>query len=355
MIIKRTGIFPPENLKIETTIKDFLAEGKHFSDIKILVIGDVMLDHYLYGNVERISPEAPVPVVVKSEENFFLGGAGNVFSNIISLSGKCDLISVLGDDSNSDYIKDLIVKHSTDSFLFLDPSRKTTVKQRVMSGHHQILRIDSETTHDIDESIQSSLIHKVKDVIKKYDCVVLSDYNKGVLTPEVIRTVIMECKELDIPVIADPKIKYLDFYSGCTIIKPNFKEFLNLCETAIRPEDLDSIRSHAIKIKDKFRLEAVVITLSDKGIFYLDQNQNFMGEAFKIPVSDVSGAGDTVLAMLALCYAVGLEKSVTVDLCNSAGSIACQRVGSACVTLDDLNSHPQLREKYLSKKTSFWD
>lgn len=350
-----TNIFSPKNLKVETTIKDFLSEKKNFSDIRILVIGDVMLDHYLYGNVERISPEAPVPVVVKSDENFFLGGAGNVFSNIISLSGKCDLISVLGEDSNSNHIKDLVVKHSSDSFLFLDPSRITTVKQRVMSGHHQLLRVDSETTCDIEGSIQSNLIQKVKESIKKYDCVILSDYNKGVLTPEVIRSVIMECRELSIPVIADPKIKYLDFYSGCTIIKPNFKEFLNLCETAVSPNDLDSIRSYAIKIKDKFRLEAVVITLSDKGIFYLDQNENFIGEAFKISVSDVSGAGDTVLAMLALCYAVGLEKTVTIDLCNIAGSIACQRVGSACVTLDDLNLHPQLREKYLSKKTPFWD
>jgi D-beta-D-heptose 7-phosphate kinase/D-beta-D-heptose 1-phosphate adenosyltransferase len=114
-----TNIFSPKNLKVETTIKDFLSERKNFSDIKILVIGDVMLDHYLYGNVERISPEAPVPVVVKSDEKFFLGGAGNVFSNIISLGGKCDLISVLGEDPNSNHIKDLVVKHSSDSFLFL--------------------------------------------------------------------------------------------------------------------------------------------------------------------------------------------------------------------------------------------
>jgi rfaE bifunctional protein kinase chain/domain len=335
---------------VEKKVKDLLAERNHFSDIRILVIGDVMLDHYLYGNVERISPEAPVPVVVKSDEKFFLGGAGNVFSNIISLGGKCDLISALGEDQNSSYIKDLVVKHSSGSFLFLDSSRITTVKQRVMSGHHQLLRVDSETTLDIDGSVQSNIIQKVKEIAKKYDCIILSDYNKGVLTPEVIRTVIMECRELNIPVIADPKIKYLDFYSGCTIIKPNFKEFLNLCGTTISPDDLDSIRSYAIKIKDRFRLEAVVITLSDRGIFYLDQNENFMGEAFKIPVSDVSGAGDTVLAVLALCYSIGLEKSVTVDLCNIAGSIACQRVGSACVTLDDLNSHPHLREKYSFKK-----
>lgn len=343
------------NQKIDISIKDFLSKNKQFSDIKILVIGDVMIDHYIYGHVDRISPEAPVPVVLKDRESFYLGGAGNVFFNINSLSGKCDIASVVGDDLYAEYVEDLVKTESLNSIIIKDPARRTTIKKRIMSGQYQLLRLDEESIQNLNPEIQDAFIKKIIPILSNYNCVVLSDYNKGVLTPQVIRAVITECKKLEIPVIADPKQKYLDFYSGCTILKPNFEEFCNLCERTISPENLDLIKELSEETRKKLRLESIVITMSDRGIFYLDEKQSFMSEGYKIQVSDVSGAGDTVLAILALSYSSGIDKEIMIDLCNAAGSIACQKIGVVSLTLEDLNSHPKLREKYLTPVRLFWD
>ena len=334
--------------KIYKSLRNFGGKKfKQFKDIKILVIGDVMLDHYVYGSVTRISPEAPVPVVLKSDDKFYLGGAGNVFSNIISLGGDSNLLSVVGEDSNGETIHSLIKNQISDKrdLLFRTTTRKTTTKTRIMSGHHQMLRIDDETTDPIECEIESGVISEIDAIISQYDCVILEDYNKGFLTPLVIKHAIEKCRSLSIPVIVDPKKNNIEYYAGATIIKPNFSEFCSLVQKSIDPSDFKSITKCANEFRKKFNIEALVITMSENGIYFSSDDIDMHSEGFKINVSDVSGAGDTVLAILSLCYTANTPIESMLEICNLAGSIACSKIGAVSVTLDEIINHPVMVEK----------
>lgn len=320
-------------------------------EIKVLVVGDVMLDHYIYGSATRISPEAPVPVVLKKEEKFYLGGAGNVFSNIISLGGKADLLTVLGKDSESEKVLSLI-KELTDksdnntSLIFQSSDRKTTIKSRVMSGGHQMLRIDDETTDPVNKDLEDLILERFSSECNNYSGVVLQDYNKGVLTPKVIEGIINKCKENNIPVIVDPKKNNIDCYRGATILKPNFSEFCNMTGKEIDPNDDKSVANHSSQLRKKMDIENLVITMSDLGIYFSSNECNCFSPAYEIKVSDVSGAGDTVLSMLTLCYLAGTEINSMLYFCNLAGSIACSKVGAISVTLSEIENHPSIKEKF---------
>jgi len=334
--------------KIYKSLKNF--EGskyKEFKDIKILVIGDVMLDHYVYGSVTRISPEAPVPVVLKGDDKFYLGGAGNVFSNIISLGGNSNLLSVVGEDPNGEMVQSLVKNQIEDNqdLLFRTTSRKTTTKTRIMSGHHQMLRIDDETTSPIEGDTESGVISEIDATISQYNCVILEDYNKGFLTPLIIKHTIEKCRSLSIPVIVDPKRNNIESYSGATVIKPNFSEFCSLVQKAIDPSDFKSIRKYANAFRKDFNVEALVITMSENGIYFSSDGIDMHSEGFKINVSDVSGAGDTVLAILSLCYTANTPIENMLEVCNLAGSIACSKIGAVSVTLDEIINHPVMIEK----------
>ena len=327
------------------------------ADLNILVVGDVMLDHYIYGSATRISPEAPVPVVLKKEEKFFLGGAGNVFSNIISLGGKSEILTVLGNDEGSQKIlsilKDLTCKNQ--SLIFYSDDRKTTVKSRVMSGGHQMLRIDDETTNPIDVQLEDLILTEFSLCCGNYSGVILQDYNKGVLTPRVIEGIIEKCKEKKIPVIVDPKKNNIQSYRGSTIFKPNFSEFCNIVGKEIDPNDQSSISKYSSLLRKEMDVENLVITMSDLGIYFSSSFCDSFSPAYEVKVSDVSGAGDTVLAMLSLCYLAGTDPKNMLSLCNLAGSIACSKVGAVSVKLSEIENHPEMKKKISEERIFIFD
>lgn len=309
---------------------------KAFSKSKILVIGDIMLDHYVMGNVTRISPEAPVPVLLREYDNYYLGGAGNVFSNVHSLEGCSDIISVVGCDDSGKTISSMVNEKSTLSILLEDPNRKTTVKTRYISNSHQLLRVDSEDIHDIPFELETLFLKRFLEVINFYDCVIIEDYNKGLLTPRIISEIIRICSMHGKKTIVDPKLKNIDSYSGCTVIKPNFYEFCVLVDKKIDIHDLDSIIYEARKILSRLNIESILITLSGLGIVYVTMYESYHSQGYPINVSDVSGAGDTVTAMFSLCLSSGIDIKESLKLCNIAGSIACSLVGAVSVKLSDV-------------------
>lgn len=307
-----------------------------FSRLKILVIGDIMLDHYVNGIVSRISPEAPVPVLLNKAENYYLGGAGNVFLNIHSLGGYSDIISVIGNDLNGDKVESLVSEKSDLSLLIKRSGIKTTTKSRYISNSHQLLRVDNEDIIDIDSNLESIILSKIESVIDFYDCVIMEDYNKGLLTSVLIKGIIKICKEKNKPVIVDPKLKNFDSYSGCTLIKPNFLEFCSLINKKLSPNDFDSIVYEGRNIISKLGIESILVTLSENGVILITANESYHSPSYPVKISDVSGAGDTVTAMISLCFSSGLDTKESLKLCNIAGSIACSSVGAVSVGIEDV-------------------
>jgi len=310
---------------------------QEFLKSKILVIGDVMLDHYITGSVTRISPEAPVPVLLRESEHYYLGGAGNVFSNVHSLGGYSDILSVIGDDRAGDIIIDMVNSRSSLSNLLKSGSRKTTCKSRYIGNSHQLLRVDDETCDNIDLATVDSFIERFKSIIDVYDCVIIEDYNKGLLTPDVIKQSISIAKSRNKIVIVDPKIKNVEYYAGCTYLKPNFSEFCSMIGEKLDISDIDHIANKAREVLTDMSIDGMLITLSDKGILYVDRTTYHHSPGYPINVSDVSGAGDTVTAMFALsaCSKV-LNIENTLTLCNIAGSIACSHIGAVSVNISDV-------------------
>lgn len=307
-----------------------------FSNSRVLIVGDVMLDHYVYGEVSRISPEAPVPILNKLSDKYYLGGSGNVLSNIKSLFGNSDIISVVGKDLYGDIISDLVENISKTSFIYKDNTRKTTLKSRYISGYHQILRVDDETTHYIDKETECILIQKFESVVNDYDCVILEDYNKGLLTPSFINTVINKCRMLNIPIIVDPKTMNIPHYSNCNIIKPNLSEFIQMSEYRNSTFDINKLKDEARKFIIAHSIDSIIITLSEKGLLYVDGSTDLYDPGYPIRVSDVSGAGDTVISILSLCISSGIDIKKTLSLCNISASIACSSSGIISVNLDDV-------------------
>lgn len=312
-----------------------------FKNTKILVVGDVMLDHYIKGNVTRLSPEAPVPVVLKSADEYYLGGAGNVFSNVISLGAKCDLLSVIGDDLSGTCVSHLIESKSQHRGVLLkNGDRKTTTKIRVIGNSHQIVRIDDEDVSEISTEIQNEILKKFESIIDNYHGVILEDYNKGVLTPNIIEHVIKTCKEKKIPVLVDPKMKHIESYKGCTIFKPNLSEFSFISEKSFG-RDSDDLQRELYSFKNRMEIDLMVVTLSERGIIYSHRDVTKLINGFPVNVSDVSGAGDSVSAILILSYISGLPIDSVITLCNVVGSIACSKIGAVSVTIEEVieNEH----------------
>jgi rfaE bifunctional protein kinase chain/domain len=309
---------------------------QEFLKSRILVIGDIMLDHYVIGSVSRISPEAPVPVLLKESEHYYLGGAGNVFSNVHTLGGQSDILSVIGDDDSGDIVIDMVNSKSDLSNLLKSASRKTTCKSRYIGNSHQLLRVDDETCDNIDIATANSFIEKFRSIIDLYDCVIIEDYNKGLLTPDVIKQSISIAKSRNKIIIVDPKIKNIGYYSGSTYIKPNFSEFCSMVDEKLDISDISHIVNKAREVLIAMSIDGILITLSDKGILYVDSATYYHSPGYPINVSDVSGAGDTVTAMFALatCSGIGIENTLT--LCNISGSIACSQIGAVSVNISDV-------------------
>ena len=301
---------------------------------RVLVIGDIMLDRYTWGEVERISPEAPVPVVRVMHQSDQPGGAGNAAMNVASLGGKPTLVGFCGKDGEAHTLEELLREGGVEPRLVVVSDIPTTTKLRVVGGKQQMLRLDRETTTGFPESAFSALKTHIDATLENADAVVLSDYGKGVLTGEICQHAISKARERGIPVLVDPKQRNFACYRGATTICPNLRE-LSLA-TGVSTKELDSLLAAGQDLVRELNLDCLTATLSEKGIALLRVDSRFIAPAVARQVFDVSGAGDTVIATLALALAGGLHMEAAVQLANVAAGIAVSKVGTVPVTADEL-------------------
>ncbi len=305
-----------------------IAEG--FTRTTALVVGDVMVDAYLWGRVDRISPEAPVPVVQVTDRSARLGGAANVARNIHALGAKPIVVSVTGDDDQSRALEGLlIVEGLSAAGLVRSAERRTTVKTRIISGHQHVVRVDEEMESDITPAEEELLLDRVRDLMgtAKPGVVILEDYNKGVLTERVIAGVIAAAQEHGIPVAVDPKKKNFFAYRGVDLFKPNVKELREGLKIDLRGGDIPGVRNAVALLEERMANKASLITLSEHGVYVHAGNEEYVLPAHKRKIVDVSGAGDSVIAVAALCLAQGLPWRALAGWANLAGGLVCEHVG----------------------------
>ena len=304
-------------------INKFNSKGKW-----ALVIGDVMLDKYIFGEVNRTSPEAPVPVVEKKSESFRMGGAANVAANLIGLGIKTILSGVIGDDQNGEALKRLLKKNNISQQGLIKSTLSTTTKTRIIAGHQQIVRVDDEDTNI---SLSANQIKKILNlIIKKPSIIILSDYAKGFLTENLTQKIIKQAKKNDIPILVDPKGNNIKKYAGASILTPNKKEAFVLSNLAEPDEDL--LEKQLKKICIKFDIENIAMTQGDQGIKLVSSRKIDVIPATKLKkVFDVSGAGDTVIATLAAGLIGKLTTHKSLELANIAAGVAIGKVGTVAI------------------------
>ena len=300
-----------------------------FRGDKALVIGDVMVDKYLTGKIERISPEAPVPIVNLQAREARLGGAANVTLSIKALDAEPILFSVVGKDTNGELLKSLLKKRNiSDEYIYQSSFRKTTVKSRILSSNQQILRVDEEDTHALNEEEELTLLKSIQSFLsrEKVAVIIFQDYNKGVLTPNLIKTIISLSKEKNIPTIVDPKKANFWAYEGVSCFKPNLKEVREALNRQIQLDN-ESLQKVHLDLKKKLNHSASLITLSEHGIYYENGTVQHWIATHPRKIADVCGAGDAVLAVVALGLANEVSPTDLCTLANLAGGQVCEKVG----------------------------
>ncbi|WP_448699627.1 D-glycero-beta-D-manno-heptose-7-phosphate kinase [Mucilaginibacter sp. AW1-3] len=302
---------------------------------KILVIGDVMLDHYIYGDCNRISPEAPVPVVEVRSEDYLLGGAGNVVKNLNALGCQVNIVCIVGDDEHAVTVVEKLKNEGVPAAgIVTDGDKCTTIKTRILAARHQLIRLDREDTRTISTKIEKQIADTVKLIAKNYDVVLVSDYNKGMLSAGLLQTIFESCRKESIPTILDPKGTDFAKYKGVNIIKPNKKEAV--AATGIKITDTESLYKACAKIKEITACDDVIVTMSEEGIaLYADEKIDIVPTR-ALEVIDVTGAGDTVLASLGLAIAAGGSLHQACIFANHAASIVVNKTGSATATLAEI-------------------
>ena len=304
---------------------------------RICVIGDMMLDHYINGSCERISPEAPVPVVDVKGDAYNLGGAGNVLKNLMAFGCKASIISISGnDDANPVIITELEKIKPTFYRLVKDGERRTTIKSRVIVNRHQLIRLDKEDKFDCSNTIADEILQFLQSKITEIDILILSDYCKGVLSPYLVKSIITLCNNNNVPTVVDSKYKDLSKYYGATLIKPNKKEAS--LASGINIVDDYTLEQACKAIAEVTGALMVVVTLSEDGIALYHQHKLIKNPTKAIDVFDVTGAGDTVIAALAFALANNLSISEACNFANSAAAIVVAKFGSAVATLDEINN-----------------
>lgn len=310
-----------------------------FHTMKAGIVGDVMLDTYVWGKVDRISPEAPVPVVAVESREYRLGGAANVALNISSLGARASVISVTGRDDDALILKRLLEEKSVDTTFFLQSDKRiTTNKIRIISRNQQMMRLDNEVTTDLGYEDENRLILAVQHYIaqEKPDVIILEDYNKGVLTDLVIHKIVQLCKKNGIITAVDPKRKNFFSYTGVDIFKPNLKEAtegLNLLHTDVNLELMQRIHE---ALAEKLQHHVSFITLSENGVFYRQGDNSRIIPSHRRNIADVSGAGDTVIAVASLVYAATRDVKLMAETANIAGGLVCEIVGTAAIDRNQL-------------------
>lgn len=324
---------------------------RRFPKVKILVIGDLILDEYIWGQVERISPEAPVPVLWAGQHNYVPGGAANVASNIHALDAQVALVGVVGSDRNKEiFLSELRKRKIPDCGIFSERNRHTTLKTRVIAGHQQVVRVDWEHTHALSKELNHKIIGFIRKNIAKFDAIIIEDYGKGVINRHLLAEIISLARARGLVITVDPKEENFQFYRGVTCITPNRKEMenairnLKLSDTTNKfrlnsdklrkPGDIDAASRSVLEYLD---LDSVLVTLGEHGMQLFEKN----GRLVNIPtvaqeVFDVSGAGDTVISVFTLALASGATKLEAAHLANFAAGIVVGKIGTATTNRKEL-------------------
>jgi len=310
-----------------------------FNSLKIGVIGDVMLDTYIWGKVDRISPEAPVPIVSLHHKEQRIGGAGNVAINCSSLGAKVFMLGVIGDDDEASQLEQLLKESLIDTTgLIKSVKRKTTNKTRIISRNQQMLRFDAEVTDDLNQEEEAALLKQISNFIEHEDpnILIFEDYNKGVLTEKVIEQAIALCRASGVITAVDPKRKNFFSYQNVDIFKPNMKEVQEGLNLMFESSDIYQLRNIHEQLQKQLQHKVSLITLSEKGIFYQQLQNAAIIPSHLRNVADVSGAGDTVIAVAAMVYAATKNAHLMAEVANIAGGLVCEEVGTATVDREKL-------------------
>lgn len=318
---------------------DFQQLFNDFSKIKVAVIGDVMLDTYWWGKVDRISPEAPVPVVAVTKREQRIGGAGNVALNLVSLGAHVNVLTVLGKDDDGEQLTTLFNQNNIGAkYIVTSTDRITTNKIRIISRNQHMMRLDAEMQTDITQNDEEKLLYAFEEYIvaESPDIVILEDYNKGVLTQTVVTKIIALCKQHHILTAVDPKRKNFFSYVGVDIFKPNLKEAVEGLNILTDVVSLSLLKDIHLLLQEKLKHKISFITLSEKGVFYNDNNSSSLIPTHIRSIADVSGAGDTVIAVASLVYAATKNVKLMAEVANIAGGLVCEEVGTVAINKESL-------------------
>ncbi|HNP98364.1 MAG TPA: bifunctional ADP-heptose synthase [Bacteroidia bacterium] len=301
-----------------------------FSKLNVLIIGDVMIDAYLWGKVERISPEAPVPIVSISKKENRMGGAANVAINVQALGGTPILCSVIGSDSNGRLFIELLQQLDMPSEGILHSNdRPTTVKTRVIGNNHQMLRVDEERDEDITTAERKLLLNRIENILsrKNIDVIIFEDYDKGVINKSLIDAVVKKARHLGIPVAVDPKKRNFNHYKNVSLFKPNLKELREGMKLDLEKGKLHEVQDAVKKLCTEHHIDTALVTLSDRGVLIREGESDELIPAHVRNIADVSGAGDTVISVAAMCLALNTSPHLLASLANLAGGLVCEKVG----------------------------
>ena len=310
----------------------------NFHNAKVLVVGDLILDEFIWGSVSRISPEAPVPVVWVNSENFMPGGASNVANNIRSLGGEVFICGVVGNDSRGETLQAVLRKKGVNcDGIFADENRPTTQKTRVIAHHQQVVRIDREVLKPIPENILKNIVDFVRDRIRTVDALIIEDYGKGVIVPGLVREIVKLAKKHKKIITVDPKETHFSYYRGVTTLTPNHHEAATM--VGFKVKDDATLEKAGRKLLDKLKCRIALITLGENGMAIFEDGKKMV----KIPtvaqeVFDVSGAGDTVISAYTLALAGGASAIEAAHISNCAAGIVVGKVGVAVTTADELQA-----------------
>lgn len=306
-----------------------------FNKLKVLIIGDVMLDSYIWGSVDRISPEAPVPVISVKKRDYRLGGAGNVIVNVHALGATPLAISLIGNDDAAVKVRACLKKLSaTEDGLVVSNARPTTEKTRVIAGHQHVVRVDEETDREASPEEEKLIIEKVNALLPQADVIIFQDYDKGTLTKNVISTTVELARKKGIPTVVDPKKRNFLSYERVTLFKPNLKELREGLKVEV--SSFEEIEKAVEQLKNKLAADGIMATLSEKGVFINYKNTKHHLPAHVRKIADVSGAGDTVVAIAAACVALDLDAKDIAGLSNLGGGLVCQHVGVVPIDKEEL-------------------
>lgn len=318
---------------------DFRELFSHFPNQKVLIIGDVMIDTYLWGNVGRVSPEAPVPIVSGVIEESRLGGAANVALNVKAMGAVPILCSVIGDDVRGKIFLELMEEQNlTDIGLVMDDHRVTTQKTRIISSNQQLLRVDEEMDIFLTNKVQDQFLELIDNLLESggIDAIIIQDYDKGVLAPRVITEVVNSADRVNVPVLVDPKFRNFNLYKGVKLFKPNYKELVRGLNLKIKKHEIEKLSKVVMKHQKDQEIDTLLVTLSEQGILTTKNGSYVHLPAVKRDIADVSGAGDTVISVAALCMITGQDIQAIAAISNLAGGQVCEKAGVVPVDAEKL-------------------